>query len=187
MRKVNCIHMASNRKSLCLLTEKFFLKNGMEKNGNNASVPAPLGFCVCLCVCVFFQVNCLRRRWNGPNSWRHSSGTTMLSCKSGGRLSSHPWCCWTRYRKKFFFLLQIVKNNNSENVVLLLFMCFNIFNSFIFNISVILILFLWRDCTCSHKYIQLSPTSLIFIYAISEHVCENFEKLMKWLVGVYLY
>lgn len=44
--------------------------------------------------------------------------------------------------KRGVFLQQIVKNNNSENVVLLLFMCFNIFNSFIFNISVILILFL---------------------------------------------
>ncbi|XP_059187377.1 protein Aster-B-like isoform X11 [Centropristis striata] len=40
--------------------------------------------------------SCLRPRWSGLSSWRLSSVTMTPSCRSGGRSSSHQWCCWTR-------------------------------------------------------------------------------------------
>lgn len=50
-----------------------------------------------MCVHVRFPVNCLRRRWSGPSSWRRSSVSMTPSCRSGGRLSSRRSCCSTRY------------------------------------------------------------------------------------------
>lgn len=69
-------------------------------------------------------------------------------------------------------------------------MCFNIFNSFIFNISVILILFLPEEIVRvlintfnSDQSLHLL-TSLIFIYAIATMFVRT---LRSWLEGVYLY
>lgn len=64
-------------------------------------------------------------------------------------------------------------------------MCFNIFNSFIFNISVILILFLPEEIVRvlintfnSDQSLHLL-TSLIFIYAIATKSLNNFSPVIK--------
>lgn len=65
-------------------------------NGNHAPMGSPW-CCLSVFVCVCSPVNCLRHRWSGPISWRRSSVTMTLSCRSGEKLLSRLWCCWTRY------------------------------------------------------------------------------------------